>query len=579
MALTISYVKIGNTSVAVMDQNVMNSTNITAGTTFEVKRSLLFYHSGGSMLVNVSGTDKDGNVYGYKSEEEAGTGNAGYYVNGTKIVAFTPGLGGVHFVWLAKDRSNKYWIYRTDFSSGAMGLYINGYNGQWSFTQRLSGWGNIIKLNMTNNADVQLRNNGDGGPTQYVLALGMGTGGFILQLYVTPFTPDDGNPYDPGGYSEPGGGDPNKQNWAEDSDVVTVDDLPDETYFGATAVGLVTIFTPTKAQLKKLADVLWGQGFFNFVQHMVQNIEDLFISLSMVPFTVPTGNTVEVTWFSYDIGGEVPVGTGIYLTLAARQWVEFNMGSIRLTGGENSSGFASDTVLDYSPYSKLGIYLPFIGYQELDIDECRGNVLTLIYRMDVLSGSCLAIIRVNGRDIYQFTGSCSVQIPLTSEDASAMFTNAISIATAAASAGSTAAVASAGNAFTQERVSAGKLSQSGADFQNEQRSAMVSNAEGSLVSATVQGVMGMKPNYKKSGAISGSTSLFGVKQPYLFLTTPRQSVPEHYQRYCGFPSNVTGKLSDFSGFTVVEDIRLNGLVATSSEVEEIYTLLKSGVII
>ena len=153
------------------------------------------------------------------------------------------------------------------------------------------------------------------------------------------------------------------------------------------------------------------------------------------------------------------------------------------------------------------------------------------------------------------------------------------IATAAASAGATAAVASAGDALTAENLNSGKLTEAGAKLQNSQHMAQVANAAGSLASTTVNGIMGMKPNYKHSGAIGASGGLFAVKQPYLFLVTPREAIPRNYQHFCGLPCNITGNLGDFSGYTVVEDIRLNGLVATSAEVEEIYQLLKSGVII
>ena len=387
----------------------------------------------------------------------------------------------------------------------------------------------------------------------------------------------DENPYADGGYSEPGGGDFQKQNWSENSDIVLPSPMPSETDYGAVACGLITIFTPSKQQLTKLSEVLWGQGFWNFVQNAIQNISDLFVSLAMVPFTVTEGATVEVTWFSFDVGGQVPIGTGIYLTKASNQWYEFDMGTINLTG--RGDGFAADSVLDYSPFSKLGIYLPFIGYQELDIDECRESPINLLYRIDILSGTCVALITINGRTIYQFTGNCLTQLPLTSMDAQTMLSNAVNIGIAAASAGATAAVASAGDAMVAENLASGKISAGQAELQNAQHLASVSNAQGSLTSATANGILGMKPNFKKSGAVSASASLFNVMQPYLFLTTPRQSMPEGYEKVCGFPCNMGGTLGEFSGFTVVEDIRLNGLVATSPEVEEIYQLLKQGVII
>ncbi len=388
---------------------------------------------------------------------------------------------------------------------------------------------------------------------------------------------DNSNPYYEGGYSGTGGGDPQKQNWAEDSDIVKADLLPDETHYGAQACGLITIFSPSDTQLRYLADVIWGNGFFQFMQNLVENISDLFISFGMVPFTVDKGATVEVTWFDFAISGQ-QVGTGIYLDKAASQFTEIDMGTIMLDGSDDRI-FATDSVLDYSPYSRLGIYLPFIGYQELDIDECRDNSLHLIYRIDILSGTVVAIIRIQERDIYQFTGNCLTQLPLTSMDAQTMISNAVNIGIAAASAGATGAVASAGDALTAENLANGDITAAGAELQNAQRAMQVSNAGGSLAAATANGMMGMKPNFKKSGGIGASASLISVMQPYLFLTTPRQSMPDNYNKVCGFPCNVGGTLGDFEGFTVVEDIRLNGLVATSPEVEEIYQLLKSGVII
>lgn len=395
------------------------------------------------------------------------------------------------------------------------------------------------------------------------------------------------NPYIDGGTSGPGGGDPQKQNWSDASDIVLPSPLPDETHFGAQACGLITIFTPSDVQLQYLSDIIWGNGFLQFMQNLVENIADLFISLGMVPFTVDKGATVEVTWFDFAITGQ-QVGTGIMLTKAAKQLVEIDMGNIYLDGGD-SRPFASDSVLDYSPYSRLGIYLPFIGYQELDIDECRNTKINLKYRIDILSGTCVAQITLfnesysDGKTIYQFTGNCLTQLPLTAMDAQGLISNAVNIGIAAASAGATSSVASAGDALAQSQFESGG-GNLGVEYDRMQHAfaanaAKVSNAQGSLAGATANGMMGMKPNFKKTGAISASASLMSVMQPYLFLETPRQSFPAGYNKMCGFPCNMGGTLGSFDGFTVVEDIRLNGLVATSPEVEEIYQLLKTGVII
>lgn len=386
------------------------------------------------------------------------------------------------------------------------------------------------------------------------------------------------NPYAPGGYSGEGGGDSSKQNFGDASDFVNPDAMPDESTIGAVDSGLLTIFTPSKAQLGHLSSLLWSNDFFSFVEKSLTGIEDLFVSLGIVPFVVTSGATAVVTWLNYSTLGPAQIPTSVQLTKAASQFMEFNMGNVSLTGNDNRM-FASDSVLDYSPYSRLGIYLPFIGYQELDIDECREKTINLKYRIDILSGACVALISINGRTLYQFSGNCITQIPLTSADYSQAINTAVNVGIAATSMGTSAALASAGDALTSSKAESGKIDATMGDYQNAQHAAMVSNAENSLAGATANGFMGMKPNFKKTGAISGSTGLLSVKQPYLCLTTPRQSMPEGYEKVCGFPCNMGGKLGNFSGYTVVEDIRLNGLVATSPEVEEIYKLLKSGVII
>lgn len=375
---------------------------------------------------------------------------------------------------------------------------------------------------------------------------------------------DVDNPYFNGGTSGPGGGD---GNFSEDSDTVEEDAMPT---LDAIGTGMATIFSPTKAQLKSLSEVFWGSQWWTALQNTIEGIDKMFVSLGIVPFTVNKGSTVEVTWLGLSI-------TEVYLTLASKQMYEFDMGTINLAN--SSKIFTSGSALDYSPFSKIGIYLPFIGYEELDIDEVRGKTINLKYRIDILSGTCVALVKVGGNTIYQFTGNCITQIPITSQNFENMFTNAVNVGIALGTAKAGAAAASAGAEASMERAASSEVGLAQHEAIGAVAAAKVASANSSLASATANTMMGMKPTFNKTGAVSASASLLAVKQPFLFLVTPRQCIPEHYQRYCGFPSNMTGKLRDFSGYTVVEDIRLNGLVATSAEVGEIYDLLKNGVII
>lgn len=349
----------------------------------------------------------------------------------------------------------------------------------------------------------------------------------------------------------------------DDSDEPDPDPLPG---ISAVGTGFATIFTPTLSQLRNLSTRFWNATIIDFFQNLVENIENMFLSLAMVPFTVPAGRTVSVNFLGL-------FDTGISLTLAAQQFIEFNMGSINL--GNNSKIWKSNSALDYSPFSKLSIYLPFIGHRELDVDDCRGKTMNLKYRIDILSGECVALISLDGATIYQFSGNCLTQIPLTHENMRGLVSDAIMVATTFATGATSmgAAIAEEGAAVAGGLTGA-ELTSEGWSLANK----IVRNTT-SLASTTANAVLGGKPSYTKSGSISGACGFLAVRQPYLYLTTPVSAIPNYYRKYSGYPCNRTITLGQLSGFTVVESIRLNNLVATAPEVAEIYDLLKEGVII
>ena len=366
--------------------------------------------------------------------------------------------------------------------------------------------------------------------------------------WLNGWVPDDYDPYDP--YPDPDDDD--------DSDDPQPDPLPG---ISAVGTGFATIFRPSLSQLRALSGLFWNETVFDFFQNLVENISDMFLSLAMVPFTVPAGATVSVTWLGID--------TAVSLTLAAQQFIEFNMGSIDLSS--DSRIWRSGSALDYSPFSQLGIYLPFIGFRDLDIDDCRDKTINLRYRMDILSGECVAIITLNGATYYQFSGNCLSQIPITNEGMQALVSDAVQVGL------SVAAVASAGGGAA---AAEGAAQEGGVKNALDKLDHMTSTPQGrQLASTTANAVIGGKPMYGKTGSVSGAGGMLAVRQPYLYLKTPVSAIPNYYRRYCGYPCNRTATLGSFSGYTVVEDIRLNNLVATSSEVAEIYELLKGGVII
>lgn len=398
---------------------------------------------------------------------------------------------------------------------------------------------------------------------------------YLLEL--EPYVPET-DPYAPGGYSDtsPGNG-----TFDLTSDTIAVPNLPT---LSATNAGLVTVYIPTGPQLNTFASLLFGRtfldAFLNAVTTLFVDPLEAVIGLSIIP-VAPSLDTAKQVTVAF-IGLTTPDGP-LMMQPAASQYVEVNCGTIHV---DEYSGSA----LDYAPYSKFHIYLPYIGTRELSTDEIRNKDLKVVYHIDIVSGSCVALLEVDGSVLYQFAGNCATPIPINGRDFSRMVTAGIQLAAAFAggSAGAGVGSVAAGNikkpadyistnsSFktlvktldSEEGVmpTANKTAGTGIDAEH-------------LVSATAGVVSGMKPHIQHASGIGGSAGMLGVQKPYLIAEIPRQSLAKDYNKFVGYPSNITSVLGELSGFTQIEMIHLKGIPCTETELSEIDKMLKSGVIL
>lgn len=355
-------------------------------------------------------------------------------------------------------------------------------------------------------------------------------------------TPDN-DPYsggDTGGGSNPGGGnkDPHgSNNYTSDSESNPIPGLP---ALSAVDTGLITLYAPGISQLRNLATYLWGASFdIEQLKKMFADPMNALLGLAIVPVTVPLSSSSSVV-----IGN---IDTGISMGKASSQYVELNCGSINLK--EYWKGY-----MDYSPYTKISIFLPYIGFKELETDLIQNTALGLVYHVDILTGGCVAFITAGGNVIAQFAGECSVNIPITSQN----FTQTI-MAISQIAAGGIGVMMTGGMSapITGEMVAKGATA--------------MANTAANMVSS--------KPRISKSGSISGSGGLLGSQVPFIIIEKPRQCAPKRQNQYMGYPSYITKVLGNESGFTQVQDIRLNGIPCTETEREELMKILREGIII
>lgn len=393
------------------------------------------------------------------------------------------------------------------------------------------------------------------------------------------------DPYEDFPYTEEDAGEPDPD--PEDDDIEEAD-LPTMSF--ATA-GFCRIYRPSFAQVSALASYMWTdqnflQTVINHLKQILENPIDAIISLSIVP-CVPNVLTDEEVKVMY-------VPTGVYMPPVQRQFVEVDCGTYTLKEMYGSA-------LDYNPYTSVQLYLPYVGIVQLDTDEVMGKTLSVGYRIDVVTGVCCAYVKANGDVLYQFSGHCSIQQPITSADFSGYINAALAAgklvaSIAAAGAGAPAVAATLAGAPTpsisgseSKTVETERNPNTGRQITvgTRKRESQTYNPGASFgevatrgVSNTVGAVMNSKTIVQHSGGFSGNSGFMAaVRRPYLIVTRPRIANPENYGKYNGRPSMIYLNLGDCTGFTQVQSIQLTGIDATNPELSEIATLLNSGVIL
>ena len=298
---------------------------------------------------------------------------------------------------------------------------------------------------------------------------------------------------------------------------------------------LFTVYNPSDSALNSLGAYLWDSSLIETLKKIWQDPLDGIISLIQIYATPTTGSSQHIILGYLDSNVSAPVVTS--------QFVTIDCGSVTLNEVNQNMG-------DYIPYTSLHVFLPFIGIVELDVNECMRGTINIKYRIDVYTGTCIAVINVtrtgdlpNGGTIYQFTGNCSQQIPLTSGSANGLLNTLVT------GIGACVAVGAGGG--------------SGAVM-----------GGGAMLSALSKEMV----HVSHSGNMGANAGILGNKKPYLIIGRAKPYNATEYSKYIGYPSNKTVYIGNCSGFIKCKADRFIS-TATDEEMTEIISLLHGGVIV
>ena len=330
---------------------------------------------------------------------------------------------------------------------------------------------------------------------------------------------------------------------------------PDTPTLGISTSGMYNVYRITEDQLRGFASQLYHltettpyEGseilekmentlerlYYGVIDTIKGNLKDFVIDCHIVP-VMPSSNAKEnIQIGGYTINNLAHPVTSDYVTI--------NCGTIKVDS-------CYDGFEDYQTEYKL--YLPFIGFVDLNPNYVANNYLTLKYRFNVIDGSCIAFLSSsiipnssNTSIVGVYNGSCCVHMPLTGADystiVSGMLQTAGNIATSVSTKNPLPAIG--GIANLAQSMNSQKFAQSN--------------------------------NYNASGCF------MGIRKPYLLIHRPTRNLATNFWNRKGGLLNSQYKLLDLkdSGFTICENVDMTNFKNLDSDIQDrIKNLLEKGV--
>lgn len=198
---------------------------------------------------------------------------------------------------------------------------------------------------------------------------------------------------------DPSGFDDDDDDYHDPSD--NEDDTPDDSTDISVSGEVCKTFKIDQIELKKLSQFLWSSSFFDNILLVNNSPIENIISLKALIGTVTTTGTSQ----ALTLGNVTTTANAI----PCNESIVINVGSITLPRKYNN-------FLDFEPYTKVQIYLPFYGCAMLDSSLVIGRTISIKYIIDVITATAKIKIIHDSKTLYEFKTTCGSDLPITSSN-------------------------------------------------------------------------------------------------------------------------------------------------------------------
>ena len=305
----------------------------------------------------------------------------------------------------------------------------------------------------------------------------------------------------------------------------------------------------TRDQLHRFIYYFWNDigknvtDWFNDIQGLYNNLSEAVLGVKYFPCSS--------SWL-YDVeAGQPPFITiGRYNTNFQATQIKSNAKLTKI--GSYAIYERYKNFLDYTA-TRIELFLPYMGWVELPTQKVMGTKIIVYFGCDMATTQGMYVIKSDGMIVFQSTFNFGITIPITLSSSVEEVKSAVNTGVSLASSALSVAMAS-----TVSPVAGGMLAVSSA--QN-----LIPQGYDSL---------------HMIGNATANSGQLGGKRCAICITRSIPKQPGLYGSRIGFCYNKKKQLAQLTGFTVIENPRIDSTgYATEKEIEELYALMRKGIIL
>lgn len=329
----------------------------------------------------------------------------------------------------------------------------------------------------------------------------------------------------------------------------------------------------TDAELKNFIDILWGQpaSFYEAIQiagKQTASIFDYITSLRLYPFDI------NVLFTQHSLS-PIFMGTGATLLLTdsteaqLQKLTDYIHYTTLCTFDLSEFTGWRHNFLDYSPYTKVSLYLPYAGTMDLDcqmisaFSDIASCTITVDFAIDLQSGVLTYYVLADSSYLLATQNvKVGIDIPLNGNDSLQQSINMVR------NTYSNATRLLAGASGIAVNTMSGNI----AGVASEALTAPIGIAEMALNTSLASRQIPVN-TMPTSGSIS---SMIAGQDPFITIYRQKIANPANYGHAIGYKTESTHTISDLSGWTICRNPDLSGISATEGEKRLIADILTTG---